>query len=76
MKTAVALMSLTEDTDTVFQSLRARRFHEEPACSALRAGHQIHHCLCGDPYCGCRADPPPITNRRSGIPGAERGAGG
>lgn len=59
--TAVALMSLTEESDTVYVSRKASRFHEDPECRARDAGHMIFACRCGDPYCGCAADKPPAA---------------
>lgn len=53
MKTAVALMALMTDNDVVYAARRGARFHEDPACRALGAGHMIFACRCGDPYCGC-----------------------
>lgn len=61
MKLAVALMRLTEGSNTVYVSRKARRFHEDPECRARGAGHMIFACRCGDPYCGCAADKPPVA---------------
>lgn len=61
MKLAVALMSLTEGSNTVYVSCRARRFHEDPECPARGAGHMIFACRCGDPYCGCAGEKPPAA---------------
>lgn len=61
MKLAVALMSLTHGSNTVYVSRRARRFHEDPECRARGAGHMIFACRCGDPYCGCAGDKPPAA---------------
>lgn len=65
MRTAVALMALMNDVDTVYVSRRGRRFHEDPECRALGAGHMIFACRCGDPYCGCAADEPPVPQQVS-----------
>lgn len=61
MKLAVALMALTEGSNTVYVSRRARRFHEDPDCPARGAGHMIFACRCGDPYCGCAGEKPPAA---------------
>lgn len=55
------LMELTEGRNTVYRSAKADRFHEDPECPAMCAGHMIWMCLCGDWQCGCKADPPPVT---------------
>lgn len=62
MRTAVALMALMtgEGSDIVYVSRRGRRFHEAADCRALGAGHMIFACRCGDRYCGCAADRPPV----------------
>lgn len=60
MKTAVALMALIDGNDTVYVSRHGVRFHEDPGCRALGAGHMIFACRCGDPYCGCATDKPPV----------------
>lgn len=65
MRTAVALMELASGDNTVYQSVRARRFHEDRDCRAMRAGHLILACMCGDPYCGCQADPKPVIRKLS-----------
>lgn len=65
MRTAVALMALMNGSDTVYVSRRGRRFHEDPECRALGAGHMIFACRCGDPYCGCAADKPPVPEEVS-----------
>lgn len=65
MRAAVALMALMNDVDTVYVSRRGRRFHEDPKCRALGAGHMIFACRCGDPYCGCAADRPPLPQQIS-----------
>lgn len=59
MKTAVALMALMNGSDVVYVSRRGRRFHEDPECRALGAGHMIFACRCGSLYCGCATDKPP-----------------
>jgi len=61
VKLAVALMSLTEGSNIVYASRKARRFHEDPDCPARGAGHMIFACRCGDPYCGCVGDKPPAA---------------
>ena len=61
MKTAVALMELADGNNEVFRSAKGARFHEDRECPAMRAGHLIWACLCGDWQCGCKADPPPVV---------------
>lgn len=65
MRTAVALMSLTEGKDSVYVSRHGRRFHEDPKCRALGAGHMIFACRCGDPYCDCATDEVPAPEEVS-----------
>lgn len=42
-----------------------RRFHEDPECRALGAGHMVHACRCGSLYCGCATDKPPVPREIS-----------
>lgn len=65
MRAAVALMALMTGTDTVYVSRKGYRFHEDPKCRALGAGHMIFACRCGDPYCGCAADEVPAPEQMS-----------
>jgi hypothetical protein len=65
VRSAVALMALMTGDDVVYTARRGRRFHEDPECRALGAGHMIFACRCGDPYCGCAADKPPVPEEVS-----------
>lgn len=65
MRAAVVLMELTSDNNEVFRSAKGVRFHEDRNCPAMRAGHVIWACLCGDWQCDCKADPPPVVCKLS-----------